>query len=209
MVRVKGPLLSQEASGKLGQPLVFTSRKGTAYVKKHTQPKNPNTGRQVGMRAMFKFLSQNWADIESDYQDTWQHLADVLNATTFNAYIQLNQTRWRNFWAPSQQHPPDETLTPDVITGETATAGVRQITLDIDVGEESSFNWGLAIFRQTTTPVVTAWDNCIAVIFANNGNHFTHVDTPLAAGTYYYNFRPFAYKGALGGEETEVNATVP
>lgn len=208
MARVTGPLFSLDASGKVGGALVFSRWKGRSYVRRLVIPANPKSGSQVGMRAMMAFLAQQWTNVSSADKTTWSTLAEAISVSPFNAYVQLNQRNWRNFLAPGQVSPVLRVGDVDVLSGEAATAGVRQITLDFTVAGVEGTNWGCAIFRALASPVVTAWSNCIAVVLAESTDVVAYVDSPLAPDTYYYNFRPFTIDGVLGAEQTEVNAVV-
>lgn len=208
MARVTGPLFSLDASGKVGGALVFSRWKGRSYVRRLVIPSNPKSGSQLGMRAMIAFLSQQWQNLTSANQASWQTLADATNISPFNAYVQFNQRNWRNFLAPGFNYPLARVQVQDALTAETATAGVRQITLDVTVADVTGTNWGVCIFRALASPVTTAWSNCIAVVLGESSDDVVYVDSPLAPDTYYYNFRAFTEDGLLGVEETEVNATV-
>lgn len=208
MARTTGPLFSLDASGKVGGALVYSRWKGRSYVRRLVVPANPQSVSQVAMRAMISFLSKQWASLSGAEQATWEELADAISVSPFNAYVQFNQRNWRNFLAPSQAHPAARATSQDAFTNEAATAGVRQITVEGDVGAVEGDNWGVMIFRSLATPITTAWSNCIAIVEGLSNTSIAYVDSPLAPDTYYYNFRCFTADGLLGIEETEVNATV-
>lgn len=205
-MKVTAPGFSLDASGSLGGAIVASKWKGRNYFRELVRPSNPKSGSQVGVRAMFKFLAQYWASLSTANQATWQDLADQLVASPFNGFMSANQKRWRNFLAPGQEDPVGGTGTQDTYSGWAATAGVRQVTLDITVGVAND-GWGVAIFRGATgfTP---AFSNCIAVIPAVGAADYSFVDTPLDPGTYYYNARGFTTDGSLDSAQGEVSATV-
>jgi hypothetical protein len=207
MVKVNAPMMSLDASGKLGGAIVASSWKGRHYFRTLVTPSNPKSGGQVGMRSMLRFLSQYWASLTANNQATWETRAEQLVASPFNAYCSLNLARWRNNRAPAQADPPAEDDAVGTIANTSATAGTRQITISAEVTALNQ-NWALAIYRSTTTGFSTSWSNCVQVIPAASAAAFTWVDSPLAAGTYYYNFRPISLHGVLGAEVGEVNATV-
>lgn len=207
MVKLTAPMMSFDAAGKLGNAVVFSKWKGRNYARALVTPANPRSGGQVGARSMMRFLSQNWAALSAADKATWETIADANQISTFNAYMGQSMRNWRNFLAPSQQATIDRTGSPVLLTSEAAAAGVRQITLSFELLTEV-LNWGVMIFRETSATVVTAVTNCVQVVLADSATTFAWVDTPLAAGTYYYNFRVFDDNGTLGAEETEVNATV-
>lgn len=206
MALTTGPLMSLDASGSVGGALVFSKWKGRNYVRRLVKPANPRSGGQVGMRAMMKFLSQRWDALSAADKATWEARADATIISNFNAYTKLNLQRWRSFDAPSQTDPPATTGVVDVLTGEAATGGLRQILLEATIASAEGDNWGICIFRSTSSSFTTLWSNCIAVVYGYSGGSLEYIDTPLDPGTYYYNFRPFRDDGILGAEETEVNA---
>jgi len=52
MAKVKGPLMSMEASGKVGNAIVFSVWKGSAYVRKWLKPKNAMSDAQAIIRVV-------------------------------------------------------------------------------------------------------------------------------------------------------------
>lgn len=207
MVLLNGPMFSIDASGKLADAIVFSKWKGRNYARSLVTPANPQSGGQTGMRMMLRFLSQIWSGIGTAAQNTWNDRADAAVISNFNAFVGYNLARWRNFTGPSLVDPAGEVNNVAVIANEAATAGTRQITLDFDITTVNQ-NWGVCIFRAIATPVVTAFTNMVQAVPAAAVASFSWVDTPLAAGTYYYNFRAFTSDGVLGAELTEVDATV-
>jgi hypothetical protein len=207
MVKVNAPALSLDASGKLGGALVFSKWKGRNYVRQLVTPANPQSGGQVGVRSMFRFLTQNWAGLTAGNQATWEDRADNMIVSPFNAYLSYNQFRWRNFDGITKEDPALDAGTIGTLLNQAATAGVRSITIDIDVTVLND-NWGIAIFRGLAPGFSTAWDNCVQVILAASVASFDWVDSPLDPDTYYYNFRALTDEGVMGAEHGEVNATV-
>lgn len=207
MVKVFGPAFSLDASGTIGDAIVFSKWKGRNYIRERVIPANPQSGPQTGLRAMMKFLAQQWDGLSAANKATWLDRATALVVSNFNAFVSYNQTRFRNFLPPSKEDPATQTGTQSSITNEAASAGVRQITVSGDCGAGAE-QWGVLIFRSTSASFSTAYSNLIAAIPCAASASFSFVDSPLAAGTYYYNFRAFSDDGVLGAEETEVNATV-
>lgn len=208
MVKVAAPALSLEASGSIGGIMTFSKWKGRPYVRSLVRPSNPKSGGQVGVRSLFRFISQNWAAISAPNKATWEERADQGVYSTFNAYMAYNQSRWRDFLAPSQHDPAEATDTPATTGVIVATAGVRSATLTIPITSADD-GWGVAAFRSSVMGFTTAFDNLIGAGLIVGTADVVIVDTPLLAGTYYYNFREFTIDGQLGaelGEETVVIA---
>ncbi len=207
MVKVIGPLGGFDASGSLAGSIVFAKWKGRNYVRRLVKPSNPRSGGQVGVRAMFKFLAQNWAGLTAVEQQTWDAGADTKSISPFNEYMSANQKRWRNFLPPGQQTPITEAGTVATSLTWSATAGVRQITLASQLMVLAD-NWGRLIFKGDTG-FSTSFSNCIGAILLDQVTTVVNfVDTPLVAGAYFYNARDFTDDGVLSSELGEVTATV-
>ena len=207
MVKVSAPAMSLDASGSLGKALVFSKWKGRNYVRQLVTPANPKSGGQVGVRAMFKFLSQIWDGLSAGNKATWENRADDLVASTFNAFMSYNQRRWRDFNTPTKEDPATETGTaPDGCTG-VATPNVRSMTLAITHGTNLG-DWAVAIFRSLTGTFSLNWDNCIAVVALDGSGDAEYVDSPLEPDQYFYNTIAFMATGLEGADGTEFDGTV-
>lgn len=207
MAIVKGPGMSLDASGSLASTIVFSKWKGRNYIRQHVIPANPKSGGQVGVRSMFKFLSQHWVNLSVADQASWISRADDLVASTFNAFMSYNQRRWRDFNTPSNVDPADETGT--IPTGPTgvATADVRALTVVLTDGVNPP-DMGYALFRSLTPAFSLAWSNCIAVVPWGVGGTTEYIDSPLVADTYYYNAIGFLDTGLEGADGTEFSGVV-
>ena len=207
MVLVQAPAMSLEASGSLGGALVFSKWKGRPYVRTLVKPANPRSGGQVGVRSMFAFLAQDWANLSAADQATWETRADQQIVSPFNAFMGFNQKRYRNFLAPSTADPPATADVQPVVGVTTAVAGVRSITVTIPITTANT-GWGVLVYRALTTAFATAFDNLVWAGPLDGTNDITFVDSPLVPDTYYYNFRAFTEDGQLDTEDGEINATV-
>lgn len=207
MVKVRAPALSLEASGSIAGAITFAKWKGRPYARALVKPANPKSGGQVGIRQMFKFLSQQWQNVSAGNQATWETKADQQVVSPFNAYMGYNQFRWADFLAPTMHDPEDTADTPATIGVTTAVAGVRSITVTAPITTAAD-GWGVAMFRALSPGFSTAIDNLVHVGRIVGTANVVFVDSPLEADTYYYNFREFTEDGQLGAEDGEINATV-
>ena len=207
MVKVNAPAMSLDASGSLGGAMVFSKWKGRNYVRSLVKPANPKSALQVAMRSMWKFTSQDWKNISSNDQADWNDLAEQGVYSPFNAYMSVNQDRWRNFLAPSQVYPVTASGSVGSFGSPSATAGVRQIEYEVSLNTVNS-NWGLVIFRNTSTSPSAVLSEVIAVVLANTATTIKYVDTPLDPGTYFYDAVSFSTDGNYGSQLGAVNATV-
>lgn len=207
MVKVTAPALSLSASGKLAGSMVFASWKGRPYVRELVIPANPQSGPQTGVRAMMKFLSQQWASLTAEQKADWDTRASATTISPFNAYVAYNMSRWRRFLGPSKLDPATEASTGLTISAITATGAIRQCTVNLTPSGATAI-WGYAIFRSPTGTFTGVFSNCVAVVAANGATPVDYVDTPLAAGTYYYSAKVINTDGKFGTESSEATGTV-
>lgn len=207
MVRVQAPALSLQASGSIAGAMVYSTWKGRPYVRSLVKPANPRSGGQVGMRAMLKFLAQDWTNVSDANQATWEDRAKQAVVSEFNSFVGYNQFRWRDFLAPTQHDPEADTDTPATLGALSLTAGVRSITVTQAVTTAAD-GWCILIFRSPTGTFATAFDNLIAVKPISGTDDVVHVDSPLDPGTYYYDTREGTEDGQLSAETGEENETV-
>jgi len=207
MAVVKGPLFSIGASGTVAGSIVYSIWKGRPYVRQHAVPANPKSQAQLGVRAALRFLSQYWESLDEATQADWIEPAAVSNISPFNAFVQYNMLRWGLFTTPSQLYPATEIDTPGTITFDSATAGVRSITLSVTVTVLED-NWGIAIFRDLETAFVPSRNNAVRFIPAVTADTFTWLDTPLAPGVaQFYRAASFSLDGTFDVLVTEKTAT--
>lgn len=209
MAKVDGPLFSFAASGTIASTVTFSKWKGRPYVRQRVIPSNPKSPLQISTRAMMTFLSQQWANISSAKQDSWQTIADEKVVSTFNAYTSTNMLLWSDFLSPREDAIPSSPT--DATTfAATATGGVGEVVLGstaVDYGT----TWGAQFFRSTTMGFTPSRGNMIGIGPLNLASDDTpFVDKPLAAGTYYYVARPFSDTGQFTEQafSAEVSAVV-
>lgn len=206
MVKVLGPMFSFEASGTIGNIATFSKWKGRPYVRQRVIPANPKSALQVATRAMLKFLSQAWIDVGSTPQGTWEELAAASQISPFNAYVGRNQSRFREFQAPSQSYPAAESGTQPVATLDSATGGPSYVDLTMTITTLNDV-WGVLLFRSASGSFTPSRGNCIAAIPIDGTGTLVYTDSNLDPGTYYYDAKFFTTEGALGADEGEVSGT--
>lgn len=208
MVKIKGPLMSLEATGGVDATMIFSTWKGRPYVRTQPKTRDPETGPQKAARAGIIFLSQAWKTIIAGIQISWQPLADEAYTAPFHQYMKYNLLRHRNFLAPTVIYPATLAFPPEPIDTFSATPGTRHITVLISPAAPGAAIWGFYLFRSTSTGFTPAFDNCIAMLPADGLNNVTYMDTQLAPDTYYYDAKPFSIVAAIGPLKGEINATV-
>ena len=209
MVKLTGPMMSIAASGKFADTMVFARKGGTAYARQRVIPFNPKSPAQISNRAVMKFLSQNWAAIGDTEKATWQALADSMSGVPFNAYTHSNMLNWKQFLPPGYDYPTLRLDDAGVIDNSlsTATGGVGQVSISLNLSTAND-NWGVAIFRSTTSSLTPSVNNLVAMVYVPDAGVYTYLDSPLQPDTYYYKYRPFSLGGAWGSASTEDTAVV-
>jgi hypothetical protein len=198
--------MSVDASGTYARTLTFSKWKGRNYVRERVIPANPKSAKQMGVRAMLKFLAQAWAAIGASPQASWAADAAAKSISPFNEYCSANLSRWQGVDGPTKTNPAAETSAPLTITTQTLTGGVGQVTVDVTPSAATDI-WAIAIFRDTAAITTPNWTNCIAVVLANGASLVSYVDSPLVAGTYHYRTAAMNIDGIIGTVKADGTAT--
>jgi len=207
MVRLKGPLMSMEASGTIGNTLVFAKWKGRDYARRHAIPSNPRSGLQVGIRAVFGFIAQHYASLTTGNETKWADIAADLGLTSLNAYTRDAVRRARRNLGWRADADGDATDAPGAPTGAAATAQPRTLVLEWtnDVaGDEPDYC--TAIYRNEGATADTADISILVAVVPISQQ--TYTDTNLTSGqAYSYSFRHVNKNGGLGTVATLENET--
>lgn len=195
MVRLKGPGLARDASGTLADTLIFSKWKGVSYLKQHASPKQPRTAGQIAMRAMMKFLSEEWAGIIAARKETWNDLATDQDISPFNAYQQINLDRWRNFHSPSQIYPAPEAQAGMSVPTFTATGDVRHVNLSTTNVSDPSRNWGFLIYHQFGSIPDAQWDLLDQVVHYSTPGTLNWKRTNLQPGLHGFRQAQMTWDG--------------
>jgi hypothetical protein len=199
--------MSLDASGTIAGAMTFSKWKGRNYVRQCVIPQNPQSAKQLGVRAMMRFLAQYWVNLSAEIKAVWEGMGAGLQISGYNYFIAYNLNRWQNISAPSKEYPAAEASTPLTVTTQTLTGGVGHATIAMTPSGATSI-WGFAIFRDTAEITVPSWSNCIRVVEANGANAVTYDDSPLEAGTYHYRTAVINADGILGTVKADGTAVV-
>lgn len=194
MVKLTGPGLGKKAGGSLAGQLTFSNWKGKAYLKKLTKAKQPQTPRQVAMRAVMSFLSAEWAGISDPRKATWDDLAANANISPFNAYQKENLKRARNMQAPSQVWPATETGTDAQWLSWPLLCHGRYLTERVLIGTLND-GWGVGFYSKLAWPYPTEWYQLIGMTKLVTGTYTKFDFHPKQSGDWYCAFRVFTYDG--------------
>lgn len=196
MVKTKSPFLSASAAGSLAGTLIAQQWKGRSYLRTSSIPSNPKSGKQVGVRVMFGFLTKSWLNLTQAARDSWAEDALRLNITPFDKFLQTNLLRHALNTTPGQTHPIGNTGEGSLVVTNSATPQGRGLLVTTNVFRLRD-GWGLQLHRAQTPGFVPALENTIAVILSTSVGPQTHFDKPLAPGTYWYKWHAFSNDGAV------------
>ena len=136
-MKIKLNSLLDDASGKFGDN-IFARNPSGLYLRKHVEPDQPNTDRQMTIRDRFTAFSANWATLTEVQRTGWNGLAalvtktgkygDLYNPTGHRLYIALNQTR-AEFALPEQSDAPAGIEGTIPLVGFAPTLTSRQLSL--------------------------------------------------------------------------------
>jgi hypothetical protein len=196
MVKVYGPMFSMDASGTIAKAATFSKWKGRNYARQRVIPSNPKSTLQVGVRSMFSWLSKSWYLFTAPEKADWDTLAKAASVSPFNAQMGENMANWRQHLAPSTMTPALRTGTLATVTSFVATGGFHQAVLALTLSGFTD-NWGAILHRTLTDVAPLTLNTVIGVIDANAIAVFSHTDTGLIAGTYYYWYHLFSRAGKL------------
>lgn len=208
MVKVAAPCLSLDASGSIAGAMTYAKWKGRPYVRQLVKPANPKSAKQTSVRAMFKYLSQTWKlSVSALHKATWNDLADAAVISPFNAFLSHNMTRWRSFQGCTRKYPATEDdATPSAFTG-TPTGGIRLVTISLTY---DAIREGIAgvIHRSTEADFTAGIPTVVALAPLLDPSPTPYIDTPLAAGTYYYRFSAITEAGKMSPAGDDFPAVV-
>jgi hypothetical protein len=186
MARTTGPLLSLDASGSTAGAITFSKSKGRNYVRQLVIPNNPKSAKQVGVRAMMKYLAQLWPTIAADAKASWADLAAAKNLNPFNAFTAQNLARWQKNKAPTHAYPATELKECWGINQLTITKyqNYAEITISLVLDPNRS---AIAIYYDPEEMPKLNWAQAIAIVPATTDEqHLTykHQTPETAPGQY-------------------------
>lgn len=140
MAKVKGPLFSLDARGKIADTLVYMGWKGLQTVRQYVIPSNPNSANQQTQRGYFSDAVDAWqasgyvtADVTA-----WNLLAQALKAVAsgFNMFVR--------YYVNAKVAGNDFTILSNIATSS-ITANACDISADIASDETTKCYYGTSI----------------------------------------------------------------
>ncbi len=191
MAKLKAPLMSLGASGKLGNALVFFGWKGLDVVREYVIPSNPKTAGQTTQRG---YLTTSVAEVHTQQAAA----ANPLSAADIQAYALLASIRstprtWFNELVKMLVDLLIGGLDPEFPTDGTSTPGAGQILMSVF---DNNGNMTVGDFWYGTSKTALIYSEAAALAVGE----FTATPTGLVAGVkYFWQFRPTAPAGNVGG----------
>jgi hypothetical protein len=180
---VNGPLFSLDASGKIGNALVYTKWKGRSVVREYVIPANPNSFAQRAQRVLVAALNALWKAATPTDKDSWVDLAIAGNYSTFNGFMSFNLDAMGSGADPTINRD----VTPAAPTSEsdtmTATGGVNRVEFAGLIADPTPGEVLLIAMVPGTTP---PGKNLAALVhaFGISGASWTGSIEGVPAGTY-------------------------
>lgn len=205
-MKAQAPLLSIGSSGSFAGIITASSWKGRPYIRQLVTPSNPKSAMQTATRAMFRFLSQAWANLSDGDKASWETKAQQGNYSTFNAYQSYNMNLWGRALAPFK----DPTAAAGAVATQdswSADPGVRSVTLTLGI-DTANENWGAVIYMEAASAPEGTQDEVVQVIEATDPTSYVVLITNLTPGTvYHFKYRFFTEGGLYSALSADVNAT--
>jgi hypothetical protein len=205
MALTKAPLFGLDASGTVAGAIVFSKWKGRTYVRRHAVPHNPKSGLQVGMRAGFKFVAQDYTNLSAAIVARWKAIADLTATTPLNAQMQYSQRNIRLGLGCVQDPAAAAGTTPTIVAGTSATAAPKSLILVWAHPVTTPGDYATYIWMSETGTFTRSTATLIAVVAQAD---LTYTVRGLTTGTqYFFEVAEGNTDGEIGVSSAEFNGT--
>jgi hypothetical protein len=133
MAKSQSPLFGIDASGAIGDTVVYGKWKGIKYARRYVVPANPRTAEQMKTRDVFSFLNQLWVVAPSLLKEPFAAYASGKPLTDRNAFIQQNIPNLREATDLSAFVASPGVMGGFPLTSLTATPGTDSVTAEAGV----------------------------------------------------------------------------
>ena len=164
MARTKGPLFSLQASGQLGGAIVYSIWKGRPYVRILTIPSNPKSGLQVGMRSVFKYITQSFSGLTAALKTAWEAENASDNITALNSQVKACQKLARRNLGWIEGPAESAGTTPDAPTAPGTVAQPKTLVLSWTRPAVNKGDYSAAIYMSATTGFTADISNLIGIV---------------------------------------------
>lgn len=90
MSKITGPLLSLEASGLIGERLVFSKRTSGRQARFQRAQKDVITSRRTTQRALYTAAVAAWNSLDDEIKEIWRQMSISLNITGYNLFVKCH-----------------------------------------------------------------------------------------------------------------------
>src|SRR3990172_670125 len=87
MSKVTGPLMSNVASGKIGERLVFSKRRSGQQVRFQRAQKDVITVDRTTQRALYAAAVAAWNSLDDEIKEIWREMSLPLKISGYNLFI--------------------------------------------------------------------------------------------------------------------------
>jgi hypothetical protein len=150
----------------------------------------------MGIRAMMKFLGQDYQTWKPEVDAAYAELAAAANVSPFNSWVAYNLRRWRQMQGPTYKYPATVTTFTNTIT-QILSGGPRNVLVTATPSTGADM-WAIAIFRDIAEITTINWNLCVAVMPSTGGTPVLFTDGPLVPGTYHYRSAALGETGVIG-----------
>ncbi len=195
MTKLRGPALSQAASGTIAGAVTISSWKGRPYIKRRSTITDVNTAPQISSRQMMSWLAAQWSPMPDEKKLTWLKPAQSKNIPGYNAFLEENLQRWAQLKSPTQTYPATE----DTSSG---TAGTYPLIYPHPLALRLTFRiytlgdaWGFHLFRGPVYGFPLTVDRHIATFLKETKPLETFFLRDQPAGDAWYVGQIFSHTG--------------
>lgn len=146
-MKLIGPCFSIGAKGTVGNCLTYSRAGGKSVGKSKSNPKQPNTEKQIGARKFMQLLIQSWSMMPTELRDWWISEAASSGMPPYQYYLKANYPAFNKlefpYWGPMPVEEGDQPLPPPYPWGwipsiynfnVSAEYDVMKISCDISYG---------------------------------------------------------------------------
>jgi len=180
MPKLRKPLFSDGATGKMDEETVFSSRLGKSYRKRYAKPKQPNSESQKESKATFAWAIKTWQrELTDEDREAWRAFArknkdiDPFTMTQIKPpahalYIRF-ASQAKHAGHPAPKRPPSGPR-PQPLSFTLAKKG-KGVKIRWEAGKEGVVEFKIA----ATHPWVKPWQTCYRI----------HSYVPLQIGEHF------------------------
>ena len=180
MSKLRKPLFSEGATGKMDEETVFSSRLGKSYRKRYAKPKQPNSESQKESKATFAWAIKTWQkELTDEDREAWRAFArknkdiDPFTLTQVkppaHTLFLRYATQAKRAGYPAPKRPPQDPR-PQPLSFTLAKKGTG-VKIRWEAGKEGVVEFRMAV----TQPWVKPWQTCFRIhsyVSMKIGEHF-------------------------------------